>query len=68
MQSIVFHAFCFIRSHLEKGSNVFTVQGFRKWKRVNDGNKCAFLTHMGKDSKSAHSFAVKCYDNLKNKK
>ena len=28
--------------------------------------KCAFLTHMGQDSNSAHNFAVRCFVNLKN--
>uniref|UniRef100_A0ACD5YGH6 Uncharacterized protein n=1 Tax=Avena sativa TaxID=4498 RepID=A0ACD5YGH6_AVESA len=50
-----------------RGSDKFIVEGFKKWKKVNNGKDCAFLTHMGKDSKSAHNYAVKCYDNLKNK-
>ena len=48
------------------GSDVFTVKGFRTWKKVNDSDKCAFLTHQGKDGNSAHNYAVQCYDNLKN--
>ena len=63
-----FPCFLFCKKPLgKKGSDVFTVKGFKKWKRVNDGERCAFLTHMGKDSKSAHNYAAKCYDNLKNK-
>ena len=63
-----FPCFLFIKKPLgNKVSDVFTVKGFKKWKRVNDGERCAFLTHMGKDSKSAHNYAAKCYDNLKNK-
>ena len=27
---------------------------------------CAFLTHMGSTCNSAHNYAVRCYDNLKN--
>jgi hypothetical protein len=38
------------------GSDAFTFKGFRNWKKVNDGKECALLTHMGKDSKSAHNF------------
>jgi len=48
------------------GSDVFTVKGFRTWKKVNDSDKCAFLTHQGKDGNSAHNYVVQCYDNLKN--
>jgi hypothetical protein len=33
------------------GSDTFTVKGFNCWKKVNDGERCAFLTHMGKRSK-----------------
>jgi hypothetical protein len=63
-----FPCFLFYRKPLgRKGSDKFTVEGFRKWKKVNSGKDCAFLTHMGKDSKSAHNYALKCYDNLKNK-
>jgi hypothetical protein len=35
------------------------MEGFRKWKKVNNGKDCAFLTHMGKDSKSANNYVVK---------
>uniref|UniRef100_A0A0A9GHJ6 Uncharacterized protein n=1 Tax=Arundo donax TaxID=35708 RepID=A0A0A9GHJ6_ARUDO len=48
------------------GSDVFTVKGFRSWKKVKEGKKCAFLSHIGSDSNSAHSYNVKYYDNLKN--
>jgi hypothetical protein len=33
---------------------------------VNDGKECALLTHIGKDSNSAHNYSVRCFDNLKN--
>jgi hypothetical protein len=46
---------------------VFTVTGFKNWRKVNNGKNCAFLTHMGKTCNSAHNYAVRCYDNLKNK-
>jgi len=48
------------------GSNTFTVKGFNCWKKVNDGERCAFLTHMGKGLNSAHRFATKCLEILKN--
>lgn len=48
------------------GSDAFTVTGFNKWKKVNEGKKCAFLKHMGKTPSSAHNFSVRCYETLKN--
>jgi hypothetical protein len=30
------------------------------------GKDCAFITHIGKDSNSAHSYNIACYNNLKN--
>lgn len=48
------------------GSDTFTVKGFINWKKVNDGKDCAFLTHIGKDSNSAHNYSVRCFDNPKN--
>ncbi|TVU44128.1 hypothetical protein EJB05_03561, partial [Eragrostis curvula] len=48
------------------GSNVFTVKGFKSWKKVKSGKECAFLSHMGSDSNSVHSYNVTCYNNLKN--
>lgn len=36
------------------GSDVFIVKGFNSWKKVK-GKNCAFLSHMGQDSKPAHS-------------
>ena len=49
------------------GSSAFTVDGFINWRKVNDGKDCAFITHMGKDSNSAHSYSARCYENLKNR-
>ncbi|XP_057488503.1 uncharacterized protein LOC130778716 [Actinidia eriantha] len=33
--------------------------GFQSWKKVNDGENCAFLTHVGKDPNSLHKRAMK---------
>jgi hypothetical protein len=49
------------------GSVVFIVNGFKSWKKVKSGKECAFLSHMGSGNKSAHSYNVTCYNNLKNK-
>jgi hypothetical protein len=48
------------------GSSAFTIDGFRNWKKVNDGTHCSFLVHMGNGPCSPHNNAVKCCDNLKN--
>ena len=59
--------FLFCKKPLGKvGSDVFTVKGFKNWRKVNSGKNCAFLTHMGSTCNSAHNYAVRCYDNLKN--
>jgi hypothetical protein len=47
-------AFCFpcylfsSKSSGKPGSDTFTVKGFNCWKKVNDGERCAFLTHIEK--------------------
>ncbi|XP_059446621.1 uncharacterized protein LOC132178187 [Corylus avellana] len=48
------------------GGSAFTIEGFRNWKKVNDGTHCSFLAHMGNGPCSPHNNAVKCCDNLKN--
>jgi hypothetical protein len=35
-------------------------------KKVKSGDNCAFKIHVG-ESRSAHRYSVKCYDNLKNR-
>jgi hypothetical protein len=53
--------YCFLRSmnrNKRGGSDVFTVHGFNNWKKVNDGKKCAFLSHVGSDHCSVHNNAV----------
>ena len=47
-------------------SDTFTIKGFNCWKKINDGERCAFFTHMGKDPNSTHRFATGCLENLKN--
>ncbi|XP_057515035.1 uncharacterized protein LOC130796692 [Actinidia eriantha] len=43
----------------------FTIEGFRSWKRVNDGNRCAFLNHVG-CANSPHNNAIKSVEGLSN--
>jgi hypothetical protein len=45
---------------------VFTIDGFRNWRKVRNGKDCAFLSHIGKDPNSFHRIAEKSYEDLKN--
>ncbi|XP_062150389.1 uncharacterized protein LOC133859059 [Alnus glutinosa] len=45
---------------------VFTIDGFRNWKKVRDGKNCAFLNHIGKDPNSFHRIAKRSCEDLKN--
>ncbi|XP_023884412.2 uncharacterized protein LOC111996653 [Quercus suber] len=45
------------------GQNAFTVNGFKSWKKVRNGESCSFSLHMGKDLNSTHRIAHKaCLD------
>ena len=48
------------------GQNAFTVDGFNSWKKVRNGERCAFLSHEGKDFNSSHRVAEKRLDDLMN--
>jgi hypothetical protein len=41
----------------------FTIEGFRSWKKVSDGVRCAFFMHM-KSLTSPHNNAVKSAEDL----
>ncbi|XP_057502711.1 uncharacterized protein LOC130786427 [Actinidia eriantha] len=43
----------------------FTIEGFRSWKRVSDGNRCALLNHVG-CANSPHNNAIKSVEGLSN--
>jgi hypothetical protein len=61
--------FCFLFSTSKSkrgGSDVFTVHGFVKWKKVNDGRKCAFLNHIGSEPCSEHNNATNACQDLLN--
>jgi hypothetical protein len=45
---------------------VFTIDGFRNWKKVRNGKQCAFLYHIGKDPNSFHIIVERSYEDLKN--
>jgi hypothetical protein len=57
--------FCFPCFIFEKVSRhfTFTTEGFRSWKRVNDGVRCALLIHVGSPT-SPHNNVVKSAEDL----
>lgn len=53
----------FVKLKVCYGSDAFTLNGFYKWKKVNDGKRCAFLKHI---SCSQHKDALAFSENLLN--
>ncbi|XP_057786802.1 uncharacterized protein LOC131004197 [Salvia miltiorrhiza] len=41
------------------GSYALVNEGFDNWKRINQGNKCAFLTHVGSTATSPHTMCLR---------
>ncbi|XP_071687619.1 uncharacterized protein [Rutidosis leptorrhynchoides] len=62
-------AYCFLcylfsdKPAVRKGDDAFIVKGFDKWKKVNDGNRCAFLKHA---NSLQHKSALLSSENLLN--
>ncbi|XP_034897677.1 uncharacterized protein [Populus alba] len=54
---------CFIFENKVPRHLTFTTEGFRSWKRVNDGVRCALLMHVGSPT-SPHNNAVKSAGDL----
>ena len=48
------------------GAHASTTEGFRNWKQVNNGMRCAFLGHIGNSPCSPHNNAVKYCNSLMN--
>ncbi|XP_058775476.1 uncharacterized protein LOC131649734 [Vicia villosa] len=48
------------------GADVFTRKGFKAWRKVNSGKKCAFLIHIGDSPCSPHNNALKSSQDLFN--
>ncbi|XP_071911753.1 uncharacterized protein [Coffea arabica] len=46
--------------------SAFVLGGFKNWKKVNNGDNCAFLRHVGKNPNSFHRIAVKACNDLMN--
>ena len=46
-----------------RGHTAFIVDGFQNWKKVKNGNNCAFANHEGKSPDSTHKIAaLSCLD------
>jgi hypothetical protein len=58
---------CFLFHKKPLGKKGSCSERVQRWKKANNGKDCAFLNHMGNDSKYAHNYATKCYINLKGK-
>ncbi|XP_073290429.1 uncharacterized protein [Primulina huaijiensis] len=56
---------CFLFGHKHPHNLAFTIDGFKYWKRVNDGDRCTFFMHIGCNT-SPHNNAVQYLDNLMN--
>ncbi|XP_073023974.1 uncharacterized protein [Primulina eburnea] len=56
---------CFLFQEKEARYATFTVDGFRSWKRVNDGKICALLMHTGSPT-SPHNNAIESMSALMN--
>ncbi|PWA60429.1 zinc finger MYM-type protein 1 [Artemisia annua] len=62
-------AYCFLcflyceKPNVRQGADAFIVGEFDKWKKVNDGNRCAFLKHI---SCLQHKNAIALSENLLN--
>ena len=55
--------FLFHKPTGHEGQNTFTVNGFKSWKKVRNGENCSFSLHIGKDLNSTHRIAHKaCLD------
>ncbi|KAG8374845.1 hypothetical protein BUALT_Bualt10G0037900 [Buddleja alternifolia] len=58
---------CYVFNNISNnrfGTNAFTETGFRNWRKVNDGNRCAFLKHIGTNPSSPHNQCVRACDDL----
>ena len=56
---------CFLFENKKAHYSTFTTEGFKSWKRVNDGSRCSFLLHTGGPT-SPHNNAVNSIDALMN--
>ena len=48
------------------GWDVYTIKGFRNWKKVHDEKNYAFLTHIREDPCSSYNNAMKYCEDLRN--
>jgi hypothetical protein len=66
MRHFAFLAIYFLRNYMERHDQMCLQWRVSILKKKVKRKNCAFISHMGKDSNSAHSYNVTCYNNLKN--
>ncbi|XP_052203196.1 uncharacterized protein LOC127808670 [Diospyros lotus] len=49
-----FYCFLFLNDGHSSNISTLAIVGFDNWKRINQGNKCVFLTHVGSSPSSPH--------------
>ncbi|XP_021849311.2 uncharacterized protein [Spinacia oleracea] len=67
-KDVVFCFPCYLFAEPNARIKVFTSTGFRNWKKVNDGKRCAFLGHVGTGPCSIHKNAVLSFRTLPKQK
>lgn len=59
-----FYCFLFLTDPTQQNLSSLATDGFNSWKRVCNGDKCAFLTHVGTSSSSHHNTSLKKAEGL----
>jgi hypothetical protein len=54
-----FYCFLFLDNSPSSNLSALATVGFNNWKRVSQGEKCAFLTHVGSSPSSYHNVCVR---------
>ncbi|KAL6494170.1 hypothetical protein OROGR_032079 [Orobanche gracilis] len=58
-KSYCFHCFLFLDNNTPSHLSTLATIGFNSWKRINQRDKCAFLTHIGFSPSSYHNMCVR---------
>ncbi|XP_042401473.1 zinc finger MYM-type protein 1-like [Zingiber officinale] len=59
-----FYCFLFLTDPTQPNLSSLAIDGFNSWKRVCNGDKCAFLTHVGTSSSSHHNASLRKAEGL----